>query len=121
MDPARAGREGPKAALLHPPGRRRCPPARAAPRPIRRRLIGHRLCLRRPLGSSTACGTSLLPGWPQQDLVDGQAAWTAEDERDDLSDVCSGDLGLVVELLDALFSVGVGDVVRQLGGHDAWL
>jgi hypothetical protein len=65
-------------------------------------LIGHRLCLRRPLGSSTACGASLLPGWPQQDLVDGQAAWTAEDERDDLGDVCSGDLGLVVELLDAL-------------------
>jgi hypothetical protein len=65
-------------------------------------LIGHRLCLRRPLGSSTACGASLLPGWPQQDLVDGQAAWTAEDKRDDLGDVCSGDLGLVVELLDAL-------------------
>jgi hypothetical protein len=40
---------------------------------------------------------SLLPGWPQQDLADGQAAWTAEDERDDLGDVCSGDLGLVVE------------------------
>jgi len=38
MDPARAGREGPQAALLHPPGRRRCPPARAVPRPIRRRL-----------------------------------------------------------------------------------
>jgi hypothetical protein len=42
-----------------------------------------------------------LPGWPQQDLVDGQAAWTAKDERDDLGDVCRGDLGLVVELLDS--------------------
>jgi hypothetical protein len=61
-----------------------------------------------------------LPGWPQQDLVDGQAARSAEDERDDLGDVCGGDLGLAVELLDSLFGVGVGDVVRQFGGHDSW-
>ena len=27
--------------------------------------LGHRLCLRRPLGLSTARGASLLPGWPQ--------------------------------------------------------
>ena len=32
-----------------------------------------------------------------------------------------GDLGLVVELLDSVFGVGVGDVARQFGGHDAWL
>jgi hypothetical protein len=37
MDPARAGREGPQATLLHPPGQRRCPPARAAPRSITNR------------------------------------------------------------------------------------
>jgi hypothetical protein len=62
-----------------------------------------------------------LPCWPQQDLVYGQAARTAEDEGDDLGDVLDGDLGLVVELLDALSGVGVGDVVRQLGGHDTGL
>jgi hypothetical protein len=56
-----------------------------------------------------------LPGWPEQDLVDGQAPRTAKDERDDLGDVCSGDLGLVVELLDSVFGADVGDVVRQLG------
>jgi Carboxymuconolactone decarboxylase family len=59
--------------------------------------------------------------WPQQDFVDGQAAWTAEDERDDLGDVFGGDLGLVVELPDALSGAGVGDVIRQLGGHDTRL
>jgi hypothetical protein len=62
-----------------------------------------------------------LPCWPQQDLADGQAARTAEDEGDDLGDVFGGDLGLVVELLDPSFGVGVGDVVRQFGGHDTWL
>src|SRR6478672_5453581 len=72
----------------------------------------------RPSGS---CGALLLSCWPQQDLVDGQAARTAEDEGDDLGDVFGGDLGLVVELLDPLSGVGVGDVVRQLGGHDTWL
>jgi hypothetical protein len=40
-----------------------------------------------------------LPCWPQQDLVNGQATRTAEDEGDDLGDVFCGDLGLVVELL----------------------
>jgi hypothetical protein len=35
--------------------------------------------------------------------------------------VFGGDLGLVLELLDALSGVGVGDVVRQLGGHDTGL
>jgi hypothetical protein len=45
----------------------------------------------------------------------------AEDEGDDLGDVFGGDLSLVVELLDALPGAGVGDVARQLGGHDAWL
>jgi hypothetical protein len=54
-----------------------------------------------------------LPCWPEQDLVDGQSPRTAEDERDDLGDVFGGDLGLVVELLDSVFRVGVGDVVRQ--------
>src|SRR5271166_2979330 len=73
------------------------------------------------LGPSTSCGASLLPCRPQKDLVDGQAARTAEDEGDDLGDVFGGDLSLVVELLDALFGVGVGDVVRQLGGHDTRL
>jgi hypothetical protein len=53
-----------------------------------------------------------LPGWPQQDLVDGQAARAAEDEGDDLGDVFGGDLGLVVELLDSVSGAGVGDVVR---------
>jgi hypothetical protein len=38
------------------------------------------------LGPSASCGASLLPCWPQQDLVDGQAARTAEDEGDDLGD-----------------------------------
>src|ERR1700734_1153222 len=37
-------------------------------------------------------GASLLPCWPQQDLVYGQAARTAEDEGDDLGDVLGGDL-----------------------------
>lgn len=32
-----------------------------------------------------------------------------------------GDLGLVVELLDALSGAGVGDVARQLGRHDTRL
>src|SRR5579863_2819444 len=50
----------------------------------------------------------------QQDLVDGQAARTAEDERDDLGDIFGGNLGLVVELLDAWPGAGVSDVVRQL-------
>ncbi len=72
-------------------------------------------------GWSESLRQELLPCWPQQDLVDGQAARTAEDEGDDLGDVFGGDLGLVVELLDALSGVGVGDVVRQLGGHDTWL
>jgi hypothetical protein len=70
---------------------------------------------------SASCGASLLPCWPQQDLVDGQAARTTENEGDNLGDVFGGDLGLVVELLDALFGVGVGNVIWQLGGHDTWL
>ena len=62
--------------------------------------------------SPARCGVSRLPCGPQQDLVYGQAARTAEDEGDDLGDVFGGDLGLFVELLDALPGVGVGDVVR---------
>lgn len=30
-------------------------------------------------------------------------------------------LGLVVELLDYQFGLSMGDVIWQLGGHDAWL
>jgi hypothetical protein len=55
-----------------------------------------------PACHRTRCGVSLLSCWPQQDLVYRQAARTAEDEGDDLGDVFGGDLGLVVELLDAL-------------------
>ena len=49
------------------------------------------------------------------------ASRRGQDERDDLGDVFGGHYGLVVELLDSVFRVGVGDVVRQLGGHDTWL
>jgi hypothetical protein len=44
---------------------------------------------------------SLLSGGPQQYFVDDQAPWPGEDEGDDLGHVVGGDLGLVVELLDA--------------------
>ena len=64
---------------------------------------------------------SELAGGSQQDLVDGEVARAAEGEGDDLGDVVRGDLGLVVELLDALPGLGVGDVVGQLGGDDAGL
>src|SRR5271163_534873 len=70
------------------------------------------------------CGpasVSLLTCWPQQDLADSEVPRTAEDEGDDLGDVFRGDLSLVVQLLDALPGAGVGNVVRQLGGHDTWL
>jgi hypothetical protein len=88
---------------------------RRAPRLISGNRRGRRVRSRRTLARPGQ------PCWPQQDLVDGQAARAAEDEGDDLGDVFGGDLGLVVELLDALSGVGVGDVVRQLGGHDTWL
>jgi hypothetical protein len=62
---------------------------------------------------------SLLSGGPQQYFVDDQAPWPGEDEGDDLGHVVGGDLGLVVELLDAFPGLGMGDVSGQLGGDDA--
>jgi hypothetical protein len=46
-------------------------------------------------------------------------SWTAEHERDHVGDVPGGDLGLAVELLDALAGFVVGDVLGQLGRDDA--
>jgi hypothetical protein len=54
---------------------------------------------------------SELSGGSQEDLVDGEVAGAAEGEGDDFGDVVGGDLGLVVELLDAVAGLAVGDVV----------
>src|SRR4051812_19689004 len=56
-----------------------------------------------------------------EDLVERDAAGAADGEGDDLRDVLGGDRRGVVELLDALLRLVVGDVVGQLGRDRARL
>src|SRR5215212_5418363 len=58
-----------------------------------------------------------LRGGPDEDLVERHAPRTADGEGDDLG----GDGDLIVQLLRALLSLGVRDVVGQLGRHGAGL
>src|SRR4051812_27072730 len=76
-----------------------------------------------PVGCGAPCWgvgrMSDLAGGAQQDFVDREVPGAADDERDDVCDVACGDLGVVVELLDALAGLAVCDVVRELGGDHA--
>src|SRR4051812_31493159 len=71
---------------------------------------------RRPVWRDRSTALSLLARGPHEDLVERDAVRTRDRESDDLGDVLGPDRGGLVELLDRLLRLVVGDVVHQLGG-----